>query len=261
VTGAIEQLLHFLPTAFLAIARVSGLAIYGPLVGSPAVPVQIKALLVAALGLITATVIPPAAVELTLLELAPRMAGEVLVGLVIGFVASLPMMTAQLAGLITGQQLGLGFAMIYNPAADTEADSVGQLLFFLTLVTFISIGGLEATFIALLRSFDHLPAGHGLFGENLVWFACDLLTASVEVALRISAPLLAIVFLETVTMGFLAKTMPQLNMLNIGFPIRILLGLAMLAVGLFVMHGVFVDDIIETLDRLALFLKGAAAHG
>ena len=63
--------------------------------------------------------------------------------------------------------------------------------------------------------------------------------------MRVAAPLLALVFLETVAMGFLAKTVPQLNVLSLGFPIRILLGLGVVAVGLVVISDVAMDSVDE----------------
>jgi flagellar biosynthesis protein FliR len=254
-----QQLMEFIlaqtPTAMLSIARVSGLAIYGPLLGSPAIPMKIRALLIAAIGLACCAAIPTASVDLSIASIAPCIAAEFTIGLVIGFVASMPMVTAQLAGLVTGQQLGLGFALIYNPAADTEADALGQMLFFMTLAMFIAIGGVESTFLALLESYKHIPAGCFIPDLNLLELVTGLLLASMEVALRVAAPLLAIVFLETVTMGFLAKTVPQLSLLNIGFPLRIILGLAILATGLTVIHDVMMDDAASTMAAITTFLE------
>jgi flagellar biosynthesis protein FliR len=89
--------------------------------------------------------------------LGPIVALEFMVGLVIGFAASLPMVAMQTGGLIMGQQMGLGFAMFYNPAVDDEADIVGQVLFFMALAGFLLIGGHEAMLLAVLHSFEHIP--------------------------------------------------------------------------------------------------------
>lgn len=254
----IELIQSQIPASVLGIARLSGLAIYGPILSSPAVPVNIRALLVAALGIVLGTCMPRPDVELSLASLGPCVAAEVLVGLIIGFVASMPMVTAQLAGLITGQQLGLGFAMIYNPAADTEADALGQMLFFMVLATFLAMGGFEATFLAVLNSYSHIPAGAYAPDGRLITLMTGLLQSSMEVALRVSAPVLAIVFLETIAMGFLAKTLPQLSLLNIGFPLRIILGLGMLTVGLTIIHEVMVEDAFDAINAVTAFLELAS---
>ncbi len=251
----LNEILPLIPGFVLSISRLTGLAIYGPLLGATAIPVRIKALIITIFAIAITLVAPRVQCDLTIASMAPRMASDMMLGLIIGYVANIPMVTAQLAGLITGQQLGLGFALIYNPAADTEADSLGQMLFFLTMAAFMAIGGVESSFMALLRSYDHVPAGGFLPNDDLLALICGMLAASAEVALRISAPLLAIVFLETVTLGFLAKTMPQLNMLNIGFPIRILVGLAVMAVGLLVIQEVLLTHISDILEQLQTFIR------
>ena len=63
-------------------------------------------------------------------------------------------------------------------------------------------------------------------------------------------------------MGFVSKTIPQLNILSLGFPIRIMVGLGVVIVGLGVVHEVFVEHVGEVLDRLHLvYATGAARDG
>jgi len=68
--------------------------------------------------------------------------------------------------------------------------------------------------------------------------------------MRVAAPVLAIVFLESVAMGFVAKTVPQLNILSLGFPLRIIIGTGTVAVGLVVLNEVVIDDIDFVLNQI-----------
>jgi flagellar biosynthesis protein FliR len=89
-------------------------------------------------------------------------------------------------------------------------------------------------------------------------------------ALRVSSPLLALIFLETVAMGFVAKTVPQLNILSLGFPIRILGGLAIVVCGLVVISDVTMTSMNEAITALFQWIdqlsstnasEGAPIHG
>ena len=239
----------------LVIFRFTGLMVYGPVFGSPAIPVRVKVLLSLLIGVAVYPIVSIAhplnsTLELNLISLAPLVAMELLIGVVIGFVASLPMMAVQTGGLIMGQQMGLGFAMFFNPAIDDESDIIGQLLFFMALAGFLMIGGHEAMVLAVLHSFDHVALGQFTIDAGVIDLLAGLLLAAFELAMRVAAPLLAIIFLESVAMGFVSKSVPQLNILSLGFPIRILAGFAIVALGLVVIDEVMMEGIDEMLRAL-----------
>jgi flagellar biosynthetic protein FliR len=256
------SLLHHIAPALLVIFRIGGLMIYGPVLGSNVVPVRVKVLLAFVLG---AAIYPTLAahdhtavgLQLSLWMLAPLVALELLIGLVIGYLASLPLSSMQMGGVIISQQIGLGFAQLFNPAIDEESDVVGQLLFFMALATFVIIGGLDWVVLALLNTFERIPAGGIAIDQQLISLVTGALLSSLELGLRVAAPLLCIVFLETVALGFLSKTVPQLNILSLGFPLRILLGLLIMAVGLTVIDDVLLDEVSAMFDSLNTWIAGA----
>ncbi len=239
-------LLDHVPPALLVIFRIGGLAIYGPVIGSSSIPVRIKVMLAVILGLAVYPVLTTQELgvggwELNLWSLGPAIAMELLVGLVIGFLANLPLLAVQIGGLMMGHQMGLGFAKFFNPAMEDSADIIGQMLFFMALAGFLLLGGLEMMVLAVLHSFHHIPLATNVADGSLLTMLAGVLTASYELALRVAAPLLTLIFLETVAMGFLSKTVPQLNILSLGFPMRILVGLVIVALVVGVIDEVFLD--------------------
>jgi flagellar biosynthetic protein FliR len=245
---------HIAP-ALLVIFRVGGIMIYAPVVGSSIVPGRVKVLLAFVLG---AAVYPSlaahhhtaAGLAVDLWLLAPLIAMEIIIGLVIGYIASLPLTGMQMGGVIISQQMGLGFAQLYNPAIDDESDVVAQVLFFMALATFILVGGLDSMMLTLLHSFERIPAGGVAMDANLLTLVTGALGSALELGLRVAAPLLCIIFLETVALGFLSKTVPQLNVLSLGFPMRILVGLTVLAVGVTVLNDVLIEEMDEVLGAI-----------
>ena len=244
---------HVVP-ASLVVFRLGGLTIYGPVFGAAVVPVRVKVLLTLLLGLSVYPLLVQrgfAGSAGAKLAQVPVLIGfELLLGLVIGWLASLPLTAMQTGGLLIGQQIGLGFAQIFNPSIDDEADVIGQMLFFMTLASFLIIGGHEAMVLAVLNSFEFIPAGGFRMDGGLLTIVVAMLAAALELALRIAAPLLAIIFLESIAMGFVSKTVPQLNILSLGFPIRILIGIAIVAVGLYIIHEVmmqYTDSVLESI--------------
>ena len=148
-------LLVHLPAALLVIFRIGGLMLCAPVFGSNIIPVRVRILLAFVLGialypaLYSVGAVSPEGLSLDLASLAPLVALEILVGLTIGLLASLPLMAMQMGGLLMGQQMGLGFATLYNPALGDEGDVVGQLFFFLALAGFLVVSGHEAIVAAV----------------------------------------------------------------------------------------------------------------
>ena len=261
MTGLNQQfstILDHAPTAMLVIFRIGGLMIFGPLLSSVIIPMRVKLFLSLILGLavyptVSRQVPVDLPVVLDLWSLAPLLFTELLIGAAIGFMATLPLMSVQVGGLIIGQQMGLGFARLFNPAAGVDENIIGQTLFLMTMAGFVMIGGLESLLLAVLNSFEHVPPpalGAITADLSMLSLIVGLLAAAFELALRVAAPLLALIFLQTVAMGFIAKTIPQINILSFGFPLRILGGLVIIVLGLAIIDEVVMDLVDDTLTLI-----------
>lgn len=251
--------LDHVPVALLVIFRLGGIVVFGPLVSMPAIPARVRVMLAFILGLaaypvLAAGPLRDVAVPLDPLLLGPLILMEVSLGALVGFLASLPLLAAQMGGLVMGQQMGLGFALFYDPTLDEQTDVLGQILYLLVLAGFIAVGGLEAMYAAVLGSFDHVPLGGFRADLDLAALLGGLLLSAFEFALRISAPLLALIFLETVAMGFLARTVPQLNILSLGFPVRILAGIFVVGAGLVAIEEVLLEGVDHAMRAVDLWI-------
>lgn len=262
-----DAIVHHLPAFALVLARLSGLFLLAPLLSSAVLPVRFKALL--AVGL-TAAVYPTLDHAAWLPEridfpaLAPMLARELLIGVAIGAIAMVPLATAQLAGLVMGQQMGLGLAQVLNPSVDIEGDNLGQILFFGALGAFLSAGGMEVLFSTLWGTFHRVPPGAIGLDIAPVALLTGVIHSGFEIAMRIAMPVLLILTLESAAVGFIAKSVPALNITAVGFPIRIVLGLLVVACGVHllmeVLSGAMVDDLVR-LERWGEGLGQAARGG
>lgn len=264
----LTPLLPHLPIWALVLFRLSGVFFFAPMIGSGVIPVKVKVFL--ALGLsfcIYPMLLTPGsqasvmmnhmiANGLSLPGLIGAVASELLIGLAVGFGAVLPLTGMQLAGHIADQQLGFGIGGIYNPDMAEESGVVGQIYFQLALAVFILAGGHRVILGTLVGTFDHIPLGGFYADADFLRLMTGLLTSSFDLALRVSAPLLCLVFLETVAMGFLARTVPQLNIMSIGFALRILIGSLVLIAALSSKAGVFVEVMQKNMHQINAFFTG-----
>lgn len=264
-------LMAHLPAWTLVLFRLAGLFILAPIFSAVAVPVRLRAMMALCMACCiypTLLAVRPAGADpaaqaamlamingtLSIWQLVPMVAGELAVGLVLGLGATLPLIGLDLGGRVIDQQLGFGLAGVYNPDIDDQTGVVGQFLYLMAMMIFLILGGHRVLVQTLVSTFDHVPLGgldvlHGRIVELIL----ALMTSMFELALRVSGPLLCLVFLETIALGFIARTVPQLNILSIGFPLRILLGTGLLSVLMTVKAEVFVQVMRQSLGKLAVF--------
>ena len=196
-----------------------------------------------------------------LVELVPLMFAELLIGMAIGLIAGLPLIALEMGGYVMGYQMGLSLAESFNPELDTNGSVVGQLLFYLGVFIFISIGGLETLFVALADSYHTVPLGMFLAGDVPLDLLAGVLSSGFEVALQVASPIVGVVSLLYVSMGFIMKTMPQINIMSIGFAAQILAGLITLTLLLGTISVVASDEITATLELLLDWVHALGGSG
>jgi flagellar biosynthetic protein FliR len=124
---------------------------------------------------------------------------------------------------------------------------------YMALAAFVALGGIEVLFVSLLSTFDRVPIGGFAITHLPLDTGVGVLSSGVELGVRVAAPVTCMVFLLMIAMGFVMKTMPQINILSVGFTVKILFGLGMVAAALGSMHYA-VHDEIERVLRLVLDL-------
>lgn len=243
----------------LVFFRLGGLMVFAPVVGSPIIPVQVRVMIAAMLAAVLYPTLDAKAPSLDLLTLGPLVAAEVAIGLTIGLLAALPMYAVQLGGQVMGQQIGMGLAGIYNPALDTESDVIGQMLLYVAIAVFVGFGGLEIMFLAVAETFARVPPGEAMgavSGAGIAELLMNVVASGFEIALRVSAPVLCIIMIEMIAMGFLTKTLPQVNLMSIGFASKVVLALLVLVWGMGAIGEAIGGDVVETLDVMMQWARG-----
>ena len=245
--------------------RLSGMFIFAPIFGSNVVFARLKVFLVLGLsfciypilltpGSASSAMIMPVILEgLSLWTLAGVVAMELLIGLVIGYGASLPLIGMQIGGRVVDQQMGLGLAGVLNPEFNEQTGVVSQFYFILALTVFVILGGHRVLVASLVGSFSTIPLGGFYADGHMLDLILGLLTTIFDLALRVAAPLLCLIFLETIALGFIARTVPQMNILSIGFALRIMVGVFLLIGAISIENDVFVQSMQHTLSQLMTF--------
>ncbi len=241
----------FLPAFMLVMSRVAGLMLGMPLLSSAGIPMQIRILLAAAISL---AVLPFAMEHLdanvTLGTAVVGMIGELAIGVLVGLGASLLLIGMQLAAQTVAQQAGLALGDIFNPLLESEGSPISELYFLIATMIFLAVGGDRAVVHALLESFQTVPPLAFRVTPGLVELVVEMLVLCFAIALRVGAPVILALMLSFLTLGFITRTVPQLNLLTIGFPIKIALALAIMAFTMMTLEPVVLDALTMLLDGI-----------
>ncbi len=233
-----DMLAHWTPIFTLVLIRISGILIFAPVLGSLVVPMRIKALLALVL---TAAVFPAVlnagwlniGVEPNnLFGLGLAVMTELLIGLSMGFALMLMFVGVQLGAEMISQQMALSLGQIIDPLTNVSTDVVSQFYLMLTTLIYVLMNGPVILIRALVDTFARIPLMEAQVQRNLVEIFTSILSSAFALGIRIAGPALAAIFLATLAMGFISRTMPQLNILAAGFPLRIGLALVLLIASL-----------------------------
>jgi flagellar biosynthetic protein FliR len=160
-----------------------------------------------------------------------------------------------LAGELIGRLSGLGIAEVFDPGLDENVPHFSRLLFLLAASVFLCIGGHRMVVAGLLDTFRAVPPGSGVFPRPLAEGLMTLVSQSFSLGVRAAAPALCALLLATLTLGLIGRTLPQLNVLALGFGMNALLAFAALALSLGAAVWVFQGQIEPALETILDALK------
>jgi flagellar biosynthetic protein FliR len=247
-------------TFTLVLSRVSGLVMVAPIFGSTTIPLRVRALLSVALSLVVLPTFvgqgPP--YPGTTLNYLVLIGGEVLVGLTLGLGVQILFAGIQVAGQIIGQLSGMALADVFDPAFNASSPIFTQILYYVTIAVFVIIGGHRVLMAALLDTFEVMPPGVANISAPMVEALVTALAQSFVVGIRAAAPVMTALLLTTFVLGLVSRTLPQLNILAVGFGLNSLVTQAALLLSLGGAVWVFQDQVEPMLDTLQqALLKGA----
>lgn len=243
------------PEAWLAelmfvMLRVGGAFLAAPLFSAMAMPLRVRLLLTAGIAAGVAGALDLAPPPVTTLPGMVAAAGEVLAGLLIGFVLQLALAAAQVAGEQIAAGAGLSFAALNDPQTGAMSPALSNFLMLFMTLLFLGLDGHLLLIEAVVASYATLPPGDAWPGPGrllaIAGFAAQLFAGGMAIAL----PVVMALFALNLALGVLTRAAPQMNIFAVGVPVTITAGMLMLAVALPALAGRMVVAIEEGVAML-----------
>lgn len=233
----------------LAGVRIAGMIAFAPGLSARMIPARTRVCLALGIGAVMgASIAGSSGLQITTIEAyIIAILAELGVGITIGFGMSLLFEAIRFAGQALDVHIGFAQATQLDPASGVQTAIVARMYYFTAIVLFIQLNGHHWLLAGLQRSFDLIPLAGLTFGPGLTELFVDLVGSIFSVGLRLAAPVMAAVFLTDLAFGFMARVVPQMNVLLVGIPAKMLTGLAVLAVS--------APLLVYTVSRLITDLK------
>lgn len=154
---------------------------------------------------------------------------ELIIGIALGFVSALPLYALRVAGEQTGSVMGFSMAQIMDPTTQSESSLIGQLHFLIALWFYFRWNGHLLMIQALVETLKLVPPGQlSLFPAGDMGFG-SWLQNLFTLGMRMVLPFYCALVLSDIGLGFLARTVPQMNIFVVGLPVKVMLGFMVLA--------------------------------
>lgn len=214
-------------------ARITGMMLFAPLLGDRNIPPQVKIGFAFILSLLFYPVVTKLQIPRNpdLLDMAMLMLVEVSVGVLIGFTARLMLAGISMAGDVAGFQMGLSIANIFDPTSQTQVPLIGQIQTIFALFLLVVMDGHHLLIQALIFSYGPIQPGGFTLTQPLFTQIVGMGGAVFSTGVQVGAPLIVAMLAANFTIGLMGRSVPQINVIVVGFPFTIALGLLVMALG------------------------------
>ncbi len=210
----------------LYLVRTSVLILGTPLLGTGSGFSSYKIALIMAVTVViflsTGEVLPQ---QVEIMEYGMMCFHEVVVGVFLAFSMQIVLVAVRTAGEIIGTEMAFNMASIVNPGTGINTPLITQVyeaVFFLGL---LSVNGHHWLIRSLGNSFDRAPIGGIGLKDGMVGMVTELFSRMFSAGLVFAGPVVALLVLISVAIGLLSRVVPQVNVMEVGFNLRVITGL------------------------------------
>lgn len=181
---------------------------------------------------------------------------EAVVGLLFGIVGTMTLQIIHFAGRFIDMDMGLSMASVMDPTNRTQNGIVGSVYYYMVLMLLIISGMHQYITAAIVESFRLIPVGQMHPNAALYTHVIDFIGQYCVIGLRIALPIFASMLLLNSILAIMAKVAPHMNMFMLGMQLKIMGGLIVLILVVFMLPDVANVIYMEMKDMMYYVAEG-----
>lgn len=229
----LEYFLFNFQALFLIIVRVTSMLMFIPVFRGMEVPMTVKTGFSTFIALITLPYVVESGWTFdssTTFSYFASIFNEIIIGATIGFIVYMLFTVFILSGQYYSMQIGFGIVNTFDPLSQTSIPIIGQFQNIIAMFIFIMLRAHSYLVIAVISSYKRFPQysmNAFLFSvENMV----NYFAQAFYIALVLAIPIMGALLILSLILGLLGKVAPQMNLMVLGFPLKIIVGLGTLTI-------------------------------
>ncbi|HBV96615.1 MAG: flagellar biosynthesis protein FliR [Peptococcaceae bacterium BICA1-7] len=255
--------LELVASFLLVFARISAFVASSPIFGGQYTTAIVKAGITFVITVVLYPLVStPEQLDISGLgEYATALVREVGVGLLMGFLCSLILHALSILGQLFDLHIGFMMTSIFDQSVGGMITLTAKFLYLTGIILFFVLDGHHMLLLGLARSFDIVPLNTAVLSGTSAEIVIKAFARMITVAVQLSAPFIAVILIIDVCLGILGRTAPQMNIFMMGFPIKIIAGIVVLAV-MAPLLGTAFQSLFRMMERdLYTLLKGLINSG
>lgn len=247
----LEQFLPLQAYAFLVIfTRLAGTVMLLPGFGEAFAPERVRLLFALLLTIVVAPMIEPMVPPepANVFGLFVLLAGELLVGVYLGIISRVMLLTLDTAGRFISTSIGMANAQIFNPSIANQASIPGLMLTTMGIMVLFATNMHHFLILAVIDSYTLFPIGNPMPSGDAALVMSRMVGDSFRLALQLSAPFVVLSLVFFMGLGILARLMPQLQIFFVGLPIQLAGGMFLFAASFTGLFTLFLEYYAEGIN-------------
>ena len=233
--------------------RFTALFMATPIFAHQSIPVSLKPAMAFFFTIVFYSSMPPLAIAITVPSIVVAILSELLFGLAIGVILQVAFNVISLAGGLISAMMGFSMASAIDPQSGVSMPIISQFLSLMALMVLFSIDMHHWILLFINDSLKNIPLGGFMITKEFFNYTMQSVSDMFLVGFTIAFPIIALSWLADIIFGMLMKTMPQFNLLVIGFPIKIMVAFSVLIATFTATMLILKNHMLEAFNYLEMF--------
>jgi len=223
----------------VVLARLGGMVSFAPFWSHEAVPARVRIMLALMLALVVTPVVSPQmpTPPTNLAGLVFIMIGEVAIGCAFGLVGRLVFSGLEVAAQVLSSQMGFSLATTIDPTTNAQTTAFAMIAQMFGLLVLLAADGHHWFLVATVRSFQSVAPGAFTASPALAHLFLRMSADALAVGVALAAPAIVVLLTVEFALAIAGRAAPQLQIMILGFPIKIAVGLWLIGASLYFMPG------------------------